>query len=118
METCPVRAFDDWQAVAKRKAGPLFRRISTAGRIGDMALHPDAVRRILAYRVGMAASPPTASSASPRMRCASASSPRPMARACGTGHHAPHAPSRPAHDARLRPARRPGRREPGGMIGL
>ncbi len=54
VETCPVRAFDDWQAVAKRKAGPLFRRISTAGRIGDMALHPDAVRRILAYRVGMA----------------------------------------------------------------
>ncbi|HEY2133834.1 MAG TPA: integrase [Acetobacteraceae bacterium] len=46
-ETCPVRAFDAWQAVAKRKAGPLFRKVSTAGRIGDAALHPDAVRRIL-----------------------------------------------------------------------
>ena len=53
-ETCPERAFQEWQAVAKRKAGPLFRRISTAGRILDTALHPDAVRRILAHRVGMA----------------------------------------------------------------
>jgi len=33
--TCPVKALRDWQAVAKRKAGPLFRRISTAGRIGE-----------------------------------------------------------------------------------
>ena len=31
-ETCPVRAFEAWQAVARRKAGPLFRKISTAGR--------------------------------------------------------------------------------------
>src|SRR5471030_2819744 len=31
VETCPVRAFEAWQAVAKRRAGPLFRRIS----IGD-----------------------------------------------------------------------------------
>jgi integrase len=54
IETCPVRAFEAWQEVAKRRAGPLFRRISTAGRIGDTALHPDAVRRILAHRVGMA----------------------------------------------------------------
>jgi len=53
-ETCPMRAFDDWQAVARRKAGPVFRRISTAGRIGDAALHPDAVRRILAHRAGLA----------------------------------------------------------------
>ncbi len=53
-ETCPVRAFDAWQAVARRKAGPVFRRISTAGRIGDAALHPDAVRRILAYRASLA----------------------------------------------------------------
>jgi integrase len=53
-ETCPVRAFDAWQALAKRKAGPLFRRISTAGRIGDAALHPDAVRRILSHRIAMA----------------------------------------------------------------
>jgi integrase len=53
-ETCPVRAFEAWQAVAKRKAGPLFRRISTGDRIGAAALHPDAVRRILAHRIGMA----------------------------------------------------------------
>ncbi len=53
-ETCPLRAFEAWQAVAQRKAGPLFRRISTGGRIGDTALHPDAVRRILAHRAGLA----------------------------------------------------------------
>ena len=53
-ETCPLRAFEAWQAVAKRQAGPLFRKISTAGGIGDTALHPDAVRRILAHRVGVA----------------------------------------------------------------
>jgi len=53
-ETCPMRAFDDWQAVARRKAGPVFRRISTADRIGEAALHPDAVRRILAYRAALA----------------------------------------------------------------
>ena len=53
-ETCPVRAFEAWQAVAKRKAGPLFRRISTGDTIGDTALHPDAVRRILSHRAGLA----------------------------------------------------------------
>ena len=52
--TCPVRAFEAWQAVARRKAGPLFRKISTGDGIGDAALHPDAVRRILAHRVAMA----------------------------------------------------------------
>ena len=54
LETCPVRAFEAWQAVARRKAGPLFRKISTADGIGDTALHPDAVRHILAHRVAMA----------------------------------------------------------------
>jgi integrase len=53
-ETCPVRAFEAWQAVARRQAGPLFRRISAAGRIGEAALHPDAVRQILSRRVKMA----------------------------------------------------------------
>ena len=53
-ETCPVRAFAAWQAVARRRAGPLFRRISTAGRIAEAALHPDAVRRILSHRAAMA----------------------------------------------------------------
>jgi hypothetical protein len=46
-ETCPVRAFEAWQAAAKRRAGPLFRRISTGDRIGA-----DAVRRVLAHRIG------------------------------------------------------------------
>jgi integrase len=54
VETCPVQAFEAWQAVARRKAGPLFRKISTGDGIGDTALHPDAVRRILAHRVAMA----------------------------------------------------------------
>jgi integrase len=54
VETCPVRAFEAWQAVAQRKAGPLFRKISTGDGIGDTALHPDAVRLILAHRVRMA----------------------------------------------------------------
>jgi len=53
-ETCPVRAFDAWQAVARCKAGPLFRRVGAAGGIGTAALHPDAVRRILAHRAGLA----------------------------------------------------------------
>ena len=52
--TCPVQAFAAWQAIARRKAGPLFRRIGTGERIGDAALHPDAVRRILARRCRMA----------------------------------------------------------------
>ncbi len=51
-ETCPVQAFEAWQAVAKRRADPLFRRISTAGTIAKTALHPDAVRRIIACRWG------------------------------------------------------------------
>src|SRR5271165_6839426 len=49
-ETCPVLAFEAWQAVAERQAGPLFRKISVADSIGDTALHPDAIRRILAHR--------------------------------------------------------------------
>lgn len=53
-DTCPVRAFEAWQAVARRNAGPLFRKISTGGRIGAAALHPDAVRQILARRAAMA----------------------------------------------------------------
>ena len=54
VETCPVRAFEAWQAVARRKAGPLFRKISTGNGIGETALHPDAVRHILTHRVQMA----------------------------------------------------------------
>ncbi len=50
---CAVRALDNRQALAKWTAGPLFGRVSTAGRIGDMRLHRDAVRRILAYSYGL-----------------------------------------------------------------
>jgi len=52
--TCPVRAFDAWQAVALRQAGPLFRRISVAGTIAATALQPYAVQRILQHRAGLA----------------------------------------------------------------
>jgi hypothetical protein len=31
VETCPWRAFEDWQAVAQRSAGPLFRSIARVG---------------------------------------------------------------------------------------
>jgi integrase len=54
LETCPLRAFEEWQSVAQRHAGPLFRSISTRGRVGGAALHPDAVRRILLHRLRMA----------------------------------------------------------------
>jgi integrase len=53
-ETCPLLAFNDWQDVARRKAGPLFRRIHASGAIGAAALHPDAVRQILSRRAAMA----------------------------------------------------------------
>jgi hypothetical protein len=52
----PVRCgpFEDWQVVAKRKAGPLFRRVSAGECFGNTALHPDSVRRILDHRVRLA----------------------------------------------------------------
>ncbi len=56
-ETCPVRALAAWQATARRQAGPLFRRVDASGRIGDVPLHPDAVRRILAHRCAVAGFP-------------------------------------------------------------
>ena len=52
--TCPEKAFQEWMAVAKRKAGPLFRKISRGDSIGNEALHPDAVRHILRRRAAMA----------------------------------------------------------------
>jgi integrase len=61
------------------QAGPLFRMISTGDGIGDTALHPDAVRLILARRVRMGVRP------AQRARCASASSPPPMTK--GRGDH-------------------------------
>ncbi|MBO1360256.1 tyrosine-type recombinase/integrase [Acetobacter sacchari] len=53
-QTCPVLAFDAWQAVALRNSGPLFRRISVAGRIASDALQPYAVQRILLHRTSLA----------------------------------------------------------------
>jgi integrase len=53
-DTCPVQAYLAWQAVARRRAGPLFRRISKGGQIGGTALHPATVREILAQRARMA----------------------------------------------------------------
>jgi integrase len=53
-ETCPIAAFRAWQELARRRAGPLFRPISRGGTIGAQALTPDAVRRILAHRAGLA----------------------------------------------------------------
>jgi len=35
VETCPLRAFEAWQAVAGRNAGPLFREVSPGGRVGE-----------------------------------------------------------------------------------
>ena len=49
-----MRAPDEWQAVAPRKAGPLFRRVGASSGIGAAALHPDAVHCILAHRAGLA----------------------------------------------------------------
>jgi integrase len=52
--TCPEKAFREWMAVSKHKAGPLFRKISRGDTIGHAAMHPDAVRHILAQRIRMA----------------------------------------------------------------
>ena len=54
LDTCPVRAFEAWQAVAKRKAGPLFRKISTGDRIGADRAASRCRPKILARRIGMA----------------------------------------------------------------
>ena len=56
-DTCPLRAFEAWQAVARRKAGPLFRRISTGDRIGGAAMHPDTVGYVLRCRLAAAGIP-------------------------------------------------------------
>jgi integrase len=44
-ETCPLRAFEDWQAVAQRKAGPLFRKVTASGRVEPQRLTGTAARR-------------------------------------------------------------------------
>ena len=52
--TCPVRAFQAWQQVAKRSAGPLFRPVSKGGQIGTTALTAHSVTRIIIRRALMA----------------------------------------------------------------
>lgn len=52
--TCPVRAFQAWQQVARRSAGPLFRPIRKGGHIGTAALTPSAVTRIVLRRAALA----------------------------------------------------------------
>lgn len=56
-QTCPVRALEAWQAVARRGAGPLFRKVDAHDRVWAKALHPDAVRQILQRRGAMAGLP-------------------------------------------------------------
>lgn len=46
-ETCPVAAVQDWCAGAELVAGPLFRKVSRAGRIGPDALGPQSVANIV-----------------------------------------------------------------------
>src|SRR5208282_1234237 len=111
-ETCPARAFEAWQAVARRKAGPLFRGISSAGRIGEAALHPDAGDPGAARRHGGART--RGLRAAERTCAARRLHHRGLRQGrAGRGHHAPHAASRPAHHAWLRAARRPGDGKPG-----
>ena len=52
--TCPVRAVEAWLQVSECRYGPVFRSIDRRGVIGRTALHPDAVRHILARRAGLA----------------------------------------------------------------
>lgn len=54
-ETCPVRALEIWLKSTKCAHGPVFRAIDARGTIDRRALHPDAVRQILARRAALAA---------------------------------------------------------------
>lgn len=53
-DTCPVRAVEAWLAASDCRYGPVFRAVDMRGVIGGRALHPDAVRTILAKRAGIA----------------------------------------------------------------
>lgn len=53
-DTCPVRAVEQWLSLSECDAGPVFRRIDRWGGIDLHALHPDAVRRVLLRRAGLA----------------------------------------------------------------
>ena len=49
-----VRRVRRWTAAAGLTAGPLFRRVSKAGRVGPRGLHPNSVRAIIQHRAGAA----------------------------------------------------------------
>ena len=48
-DICPVQALERWLARAKIRRGPVFRSVTTGGRLGDR-LSPDGVRHILLSR--------------------------------------------------------------------
>lgn len=55
-ELCPIRALQEWLAVAEIEAGPVFRRVGKGGQLGDQALSGRSVSRIVkehAARVGL-----------------------------------------------------------------
>lgn len=47
---CPVSALRDWLAMAKIDQGPLFRRITRWGHVGDGPLNPASINEMLATR--------------------------------------------------------------------
>ena len=65
---CPAKALRCWLDVAQIEHGPLFRRISRWGSVGDVALHEGSVNAILTTRAQEAGVPyaPTMSSHSLR----------------------------------------------------
>jgi integrase len=44
---CPVSAYNDWIYNASLNDGPVFRKIHKSGEIGNSALHPDSIGKIL-----------------------------------------------------------------------
>lgn len=60
LDTCPIRALEAWLKISACARGPIFRAIDRHGRIGLRALHPDAVRQILAKRAALAGLEPGA----------------------------------------------------------
>jgi len=53
-DTCPVSALKIWLVQAKITSGPLFRKVSRGGKVGNSRLSTDAVRQILLKRAGQA----------------------------------------------------------------
>jgi integrase len=47
LETCPVRAYQEWLAAAAITAGPIFREIDRHGRVAGNSLHKDSIGLIV-----------------------------------------------------------------------